>query len=125
MSAFISQCAAIAISISTFGLCVYVSQAQNAPATEAPKPSAELRFNLGKHEPTVSKIVEIIRKQDYERRTLELAAMNTDSFTKAINLLRFIPLRLSTGPDDDFLMPDYLRRSYNRPSPEVHLFNAP
>ena len=111
--------------MATFGLCIYVSQAQNAPATETPKATAELRFNLAKPEPTVSKIVEIMQKQDDERRTLEVAAMNADSFTKAIDLLRFIPLRLSTGPDDDFLMPDYLRTGYNRPSPEVHLFNAP
>jgi hypothetical protein len=115
----------MAIRISAFGLSVYVSQAQNTPATEAPRASAKLHFNLDKHEPTVSKIVEIMQKQDDERRTLELAAINADSFTKAIDLLRFIPLRLSTSPDDDFLMPDYLRTGYNRPSPEVHLFNAP
>jgi hypothetical protein len=125
MSAFISRCAATAIRINAFGLCIYVSQAQNAPATEAPKANAELRFNLSKHEPTVSKIVEIIQKHDDERRTLELAAANADSFMKAIDLLRFFPLRLSSSPDDDFLMPDYLRTGYNRPSPEVHLFNAP
>ena len=113
------------IRINAFGLCIYVSQAQNTPGTEAPKASAELRFNLGKQQPTVSKIVEMIQKQDDERRTPELAAVNADSFTKAIDLLRFIPLRLSPSPDDDFLMPDYLRTGYNRPSPEVHLFNAP
>ena len=114
----------MAIQISAGGLCTYTSQAQKAPAAEAPKASAELSFDLGQRDPATSKIVEIIQKQGEERRTLELSAMNTTPFTRAIDLLKFVPISLSTGPDDHFLMPNYLLPDYNKSSPEAHLFNT-
>jgi hypothetical protein len=118
------RCVAIAIHISAIALCVHITYAQNAPAAEAPKASAELTFKLGRDEPTMTKVIEIIQKQAEERWTLELAAMNTTPFTRAIDLLRFVPFRLSTNPNDDFLMPNYLPPDYNRSSPEAHLFNT-
>ena len=114
----------MAIHISTGGLCAYMSQAQNAPVAEAPKASAEFSFDLRRRDPATSKIVDIIQRQDDGRRIRELTALNADPFTKAIDLLKFIPCRLSTNPNDDFLMPNYLLPDYNRPSLEAHLFNS-
>jgi hypothetical protein len=114
----------MAIHISSGGLCAYMSQAQNAPVAETPKASAEFSFNLGQRDLTTSKIIEIIQRQDDGRRIRELTALNADPFTKAIDLLKFIPFRLSTNPNDDILLPNYLLPDYNRPSPEAHLFNT-
>jgi hypothetical protein len=114
----------MAIHITAGGLCAYISQAQNGPAAEPPKASAEFSFDLGHRDPATSKIIDILQRQDDGRRTRELTALNADPFTKAIDLLKFIPFRLSTNPNDDFLMPNYLLPNYNRPSPEAHLFNT-
>ena len=115
----------MAIRISAGGLCAYVSQAQNAPVAEAPKASAEFSFDLRQRDPAATKIIEIIQRQDDGRRTRELTALNADPVTKAIDLLKFIPFRLSSSdPNDDFLMPNYLLPNYNRPSPEAHLFDT-
>jgi hypothetical protein len=124
MSPYIFRCVALAIHISSGGLCAYTSQAQNAPAAESPKTTAELSFDLGRRDPATSKIIDIIQRQDDGRRIRELAALNADPFTKAIDLLKFIPFRLSTNPNDDFLMPNYLLSDYNRSSPETDLFSA-
>ena len=113
----------MAIHISAGGLCAYISQAQNARVAEAPKASAEFSFDLGRRDPATSKIIEIIQQQDDGRRIRELTALNADPFTKAIDLLKFIPFRLSTNPNVDFLMPNYLLPDYDRSSPEAHLFN--
>jgi hypothetical protein len=48
----------MAIHISAGGLCVYISQAQNAPAAEAPKVSAEFSFDPRHLDPAVSRIIE-------------------------------------------------------------------
>ena len=114
----------MAIHISSGGLCAYMSQAQNAPVAETPKTNAELSFDLGQRDPATSKIVEVIQRQDDTRRTFELTALNANPATKAIDLLKFIPFRLSTNPNDDFLLPNYLLPDYNRTTPEAHLFNT-
>lgn len=124
MSPYIFRCVAIAIHISSGGLCAYVSHAQNTPVAETPKASAELSFDLGQRDRATSRIIEIIQRQDDGRRIRELTALNTDPFTKAIDLLKFIPFRLSTNPDDSFLMPNYLLPDYNRSSPEADLFST-
>jgi hypothetical protein len=79
----------MAIHISASALCVYISQAQNAPAAEAPKVSAEFSFDLGQRDPASNKIIEIMQQQDNGRRTRELTALNANPVTKAIDLLRF------------------------------------
>jgi hypothetical protein len=114
----------MAIHISSGGLCAYMSQAQNAPVAAAPKASAELSFDLRQRNPATSKIIETIQRQDDGRRTRELTALNADPVTKAIDLLKFIPFRLSINPNDDFLRPNYLLPYYNRSTPEAHLFNT-
>jgi hypothetical protein len=114
----------MAIHISAGGLCAYTSQAQDAPVAETPKASAQFSFDLGQRDPGTSKIIEIIQRQDHGRRTRELTALNADPVTKAIDLLKFIPFRLSIDPNDDFLMPNYLLPDYNRFWPEAHLFNT-
>jgi hypothetical protein len=114
----------MAIHISAGGLCAYISQAQNAPVAEAPKASAEFSVDLGQRDPATSKIIEIIQRQDDGTRARELTALNANPVTKAIDLLKFIPFRLSINPNDDFLMPNYLLPDYNRSSPEAHLFNT-
>jgi hypothetical protein len=114
----------MAIHISAGGLCAYISQAQNAPVADAPKASAEFSFDLGQRDPATSKIIEIIQRQDDGRRTRELTALNADPVTKAIDLLKFIPFRLSINPNDDFQMRNYLLPDYNRSSPEAQLFNT-
>jgi hypothetical protein len=114
----------MAIHISAGGLCPYISQAQNAPVAEAPKASAEFTFDLGRRDPATSKIVDIIQRQDDGRRIRELTALNADPVTKAIDILKFIPFKLSINPADDFLMPNYLLPDYNRSSPEAQLFST-
>ena len=114
----------MAIHISAGGLCAYISQAQNAPVAEAPKASAEFSFDLRQRDPAASKIIEIIQRQDDGTRARELTALNANPVAKAIDLLKFIPFRLSINPNDDFLMPNYLLPDYNRSSPEAHLFNT-
>jgi hypothetical protein len=124
MSPYISRYVAVAIHISAGGLCAYMSQAQNAPVAEAPKASAEFSFDLRQRDPATSRIIDTIQRQADGRRTRELTALNADPFTKAIDLLKFIPFRLSINPNADFLMPNYLLPDYNRSSPEAHLFNS-
>jgi hypothetical protein len=115
----------MAIHISSGGLCAYISQAQNAPISEAPKARAEFSFDLGRRDPAISKTIDIIQRQDDARLTRDLTALNADPVTKAIDLLKFIPFRLSSSNlNDDFLMPNYLLPDYNRSSPEAHLFNT-
>ena len=124
MSPYIFRCVALAIHISAGGLCAYLSQAQNAPVADSPKATTELSFDLGRRDPVTSKIIEIIQRQDDGKRIRELTALNADPFTKTIDLLKFIPFRLSTNPNDDFLMPNYLLPDYNRSSAEADLFNT-
>ena len=61
-----------------------------------------------------------MQRREDERRALDVVAMNANPLTKAIDLLRFIPFRLSISPDDDFLVPNYLQPDYNRSSAEAH-----
>jgi len=124
MSPYISRYVAMAIHISAGGLCAYISQAQNAPVAEAPKASAEFSFDLRQHDPAISRMVEIMQRREDERRATEFSALNANPGTKAIDLLRFIPFRLSTSPDDDFLMPNYLLPDYKRAQLEANLFNT-
>jgi hypothetical protein len=47
-------------------------------------------------------------------------------FSRAIDLLRFVPLKLSSSNSnmDDFFTPSYLRQDYNAPSSQAHLFDT-
>jgi len=61
------------------------------------------------------------------QRLVDLKNANEDVFTRAVDLLRFVPFKLSSSDIklDDFFTPNYLRADYNTARPEVHLFDKP
>ena len=64
-------------------------------------------------------------QEDELRRRDELETINQPVLSKALDLLRYLPIRLggSDGDDDDFSLPAYLQPGYARVPPDAHLFD--
>lgn len=114
----------INVSIAVFALFACSTRSQ-----EPPKLTESFSFNLSPYrEAAVSRTMELMQEREKAQRALDLKSANEGLFSRAIDLLQFIPLRLgnaSNGISDEFFTPNYLRPEYIRHSPAALLFEAP
>ena len=97
-----------------------------APAdTDSPKVSEPFVFTLSPpHDNAVNVVAKSIEQHDEILRVKELESVNAPVLAKALDLLRYIPIRFSISDADDFFIPNYLRRNYDTVPPEAHLFDT-
>jgi hypothetical protein len=71
-------------------------------------------------------MIDAMKQYDEAMHARDLRAANETLFSRAIDLLRFVPFKLSSsnGNMDDFVTPNYLRTDYSEPSSETHLFET-
>jgi len=103
-------------------------RAQSASPSESPKLTEEFSFTLGTHrDRPIQDIVDAINSHDEAQHSFELRTANESVFTRAIDLLRFVPFKLSSSDmkSDDFFTPNYLRVDFDKPVSEAHLFDNP
>jgi hypothetical protein len=101
-------------------------RAQSASSSESPKLTQDFSFTLGAHrDRVIQDIVGAINSHDEAQQSFELRTANESVFTRAINLLRFVPFKLSSSDmkSDDFFIPNYLRVDFDNPVSEAHLFD--
>jgi hypothetical protein len=101
---------------------------QSASATDAPKLTESFTFTLNPHrDDAIRHMIETMRTRDEMQRMLDLKAADASVITRAIDLLRFRPFKLSSsdGKADEFFTPNYLRPDYNGPTSGAHLFDKP
>ena len=123
----IARCLVSAVFV-TMALFTHFAYTQSAPPGGAPKLTESFTFTLSPNrDSVVSRTIEAMREHDEALRVRDLKAADASVFTRAIDLLRFVPFKLSdsNGNIDDFFTPNYLQADYNRPSSEAHLFNKP
>ena len=103
-------------------------RAQSASPSESPKLTQDFSFTLGpRRDRVIQDIVGAINSHDEAQHSFELRTANESVFTHVIELLRFVPFKLS-GSDmksDDFFTPNYLRVDFDKPVSEAHLFDNP
>lgn len=110
-----------------FGLCAMMlarpaASGQDSDGdTHSVKLSEQFTFNLSQRE-GLREIVEKIELHDEARRRDELETANAPVFTKPLELLRYVPIKLGKSEGDDFLLPSYLTLSYRDVPTEVDLF---
>ncbi|HEX4696775.1 MAG TPA: hypothetical protein VH254_03805 [Candidatus Udaeobacter sp.] len=73
----------------------------------------------------IQDIVGAINSHEEAQHSFELRTANESVVTRAIDLLRFVPFKLSSSDikSDDFLTPSYLRVDFDKPGGEAHLFD--
>ena len=104
------------------------AEAQSVRTTDAPKLTEGFTFTLdAKRDRAVREFVETLSERSETKRLLDLDTANASLFTRAVDLFRFVPFKLSSSDCklDDFFTPNYLRADYNRPVPEARLFDKP
>ena len=110
------------------GESVCFAQQQSAQTADGHKATASFSFSLGmRRDRAVDQTVEMMNERTEAQRLVDLKNANEDVFTRAVDLLRFVPFKLSSSDIklDDFFTPNYLRADYNTARPEVHLFDKP
>ncbi len=95
---------------------------QDSDDTHSVKLSERFTFNLSQREQGLREIVEKIELHDEARRKEDLEIANAPAFTKPLDLLRYVPIKLGSSEGDDFLLPSYLTLSYRAVPAEVDLF---
>jgi hypothetical protein len=103
-------------------------QAQSASSADAPKLTETFSFTLNRQrDDAIRHTIETMKARDEMQRVLDLKAADASIFTRAIDLFRFVPFKLSSSDSkaDDFFTPNYLRTDYNRSTSEAHLFDKP
>jgi hypothetical protein len=101
-------------------------RAQSASPSESPKFTQDFTFTLGAHrDRVIQELVSAINSHDEAQYSFELRTANESVVTRAIDLLRFIPFKLSSSDmkSDEFLTPNYLRVDLDRPVGDAHLFD--
>jgi len=104
------------------------TRAQSGSSSDSPKLTHDFSFSLeAHHDRTIQDIVGTINGRDEAQHSLELHTANESVFTRAIDLLRFVPFKLSSSNinSDEFFTPNYLRADYDRPVLQAHLFDNP
>jgi hypothetical protein len=108
-------------------LVTHFAYGQSTPAGEEPKLAKSFTFTLSPdRERAVPEMLDVIKQKDDAMRVRDLQAADATFFSRAIDLLRFVPFKLSSsnGNMDDFFTPNYLRSDYNAPSSQAHLFDT-
>ena len=104
------------------------AQAQSASTADAPKLTESFTFILdARPDRAIRQIVETMNERSEAQGLLDLNTAKESAFARAVELLRFVPFRLSDSDSklDDFFTPNYLRAGYNRSTSEAHLFDEP
>lgn len=96
-----------------------------APAdTNSPKLSEPFVFNLrSQRDNAVNVIAKSIGQHDEILRAKELESANAPVLTKALDLLRYIPVKFSSSDPDDFFTPNYLQPGYATAPRKTQLFD--
>jgi hypothetical protein len=124
----IARCTVIGI-FSILGelmLLADLGYAQSHRGDSSPTLSETFSFRLSpRRDEAINQIMEAINKHYEFQRTREFENANKDIFSRATDLLRFVPFRLSnsSGNIDDFFTPNYLRSDHVAP-PDAHLFDG-
>ena len=108
-------------------LFTHFSYAQATSDSEEPKLAKSFTFTLSPYrQRAAGEMLDIMRQHDEAMRVRDLQALDATLFSRAIDLLRFVPFKLSSSNDnmDDFFTPNYLRADYSEPSSEAHLFDT-
>lgn len=103
------------------------SAAVGQTTADTPKLDQPFTFTLqGQREHALGDFVNSLRNQDELRRRDELESINQPVLSKALDLLRYLPISLggSDGDEDDFSLPAYLQPGYARVPPDAHLFDT-
>jgi hypothetical protein len=113
-----------------FGVTVLVTHfayGQSTPAGEEPPLTKSFAFTLSPYRArAVPEMLDVIKHQDHAMGVRDLQPANATFFSRAIDLLRFVPFKLSSSNAnmDDFFTPNYLRPDYNAASAQAHLFDT-
>jgi hypothetical protein len=115
----------LCVLISVYGALVLSSTFGQTDLADNPKLSEHFSFGLGpRRDQAVSALTTTLIQRDKLLRARELEEANATVFTRVLDLLRFVPIQLSSGASDEFLTPNYLRPGYAA-RPEPHLFDGP
>lgn len=105
-------------------LAVHFARGQALADTNNPKLTEHFSFSRSQDEGyAVSEIVKTIELHDHARRAEALEAANTPVFAQALDLLRYVPIKLSKSDGDDFFLPSYLHPGYREVPAETHLLD--
>jgi|SRR5947209_17171037 len=102
------------------------ARAQSSSSVHELKLTQDFTFTLGTHrDRSVQEIIATMTSRDEAQRSLELQAANESVFTRAIDVLRFVPFKMGSSDmkSDEFFTPNYLRIDYERPPSEPQLFD--
>jgi hypothetical protein len=108
-------------------LVTHIAYGQSTPAGEEPKLTTSFTFSLSPYrQRAVGEMLDVVKQQDDAMRIRDRQTANATFFSRTIDLLRFVPFKLSSGNGnmDDFFIPNYLRPDYNAPSSQAHLFDT-
>ncbi len=94
--------------------------------TNPPKLGEPFTFTLSpQHDYALSAVTKSIEQHDEILRARELDEANAAIFSKAVDLLRYIPIKLGGSDPEDFFTPNYLRQGYAATPPKAHLVDQP
>ncbi len=94
-----------------------------APQRDNPKSSDGLAFTLNPHQDYEAKAILKTLKEHYETlRKEELDRANSPVFSQAVDLLRYLPIKLSRSDPGDFNLPNYLQPAYRETPLAAQLF---
>lgn len=99
--------------------------AQAPAGTNSPKLSEPFVFTLNPpRDNAVNVIAKSIEQHDEILRAKELESANAPVLSKALDLLRYIPIRVDGSDPGDFAIPNYLRPGYAVIPRDAHLFDT-
>jgi hypothetical protein len=79
-------------------LVIHIAYGQSIPAGEEPKPTKSFTFTLSPYrQRAVGEMPDVVKQQDDAMRVRGLQAANATFFSRTIDLLRFVPFKLSSG----------------------------
>lgn len=97
---------------------------QTPVETNSPKLGEPFTFTLSpQHDYALSAVTKSIEQHDEILRAKELDEAHASIFSKAVELLRYIPIKLSGSDPEDFFAPNYLRQGDVGIPPAVGLFD--
>lgn len=105
-------------------LVTHLAYAQSASRGPTLSESFSIRLSPYRDE-AISQTIEALKTHYEFQRVHELQTANKDIFSRATDLLRFVPFTSgnSSGKIDDFFTPNYLRPDHAPPR-ETHLFDV-
>ena len=106
-------------------MAMHSARGQASVDTDPVKLSKPFTFSLSpQQDHAVSEVVKKIELHDETQRKTDLETANSPVFSKALDLLRYVPIKLSKSDGDDFFLPTYLTPGYRDVSSKVSLFDT-